>query len=155
MTTAQLDSLRAELKNDPLGMGYTTLLSLLDDSTPAGMLNALTGKGVGVVKDQVVNTGRFQLQVASAFFRLPTIDPSLRYGWEQLLAMTRSWPEVPLEDPAVKGLLAKAVVDGILTRPEVDAVGKRKGSRAEVLFGPGVIVQADDVSECFRAKRGG
>lgn len=141
-----LAALRAELENDPTGMGYAPLVNSADDIAVANLLNSLTSPGAGTVTIPVLTRGQFLLNVvAPVGANLLGATDQLKAKWTFYLDLAKASEEIHVTSPVIQGLLASLVADGIATQAEIDAVTKRVGSRAEVLFGADIKVTPEHV----------
>ena len=126
--------LRAELTQDPAGLGYAPLVAAGDDVAVADALNAVR-QGIQVpclverhrVKTLLYGTGEM-LGIKSG-----------TSGEARLAAMYLDDPDyqnVDLGLPVVQGLLSALLSGGVLSQGTVDTIqvmGQRPGSRAEQL----------------------
>jgi hypothetical protein len=146
MTDAQIASLKTELTTDPASLGYAPLIVLGSHNQISALINA-----VGDTDVQLPSMDRdsFLTAVLPGVIRLASLDVAIQSKWDRLLAVARAASVISIA--AVTGIMAMAVSDGVMTSDEVAGIGKRKGSRAEVVFGAGVVVFTDDVSLALRA----
>jgi hypothetical protein len=139
-----LSALKAELDTDPLALGYAALVTAGDDPAICEILNAATGEGVGAVAMTDRTKGEFLLAVAPAVLGLASLSDTLQRKWDRMLGLLTATDTVEVGHPGVSALLDVAVIDGVLTADQKAAILTRPGSRAEVLFGPGVTVTPFD-----------
>lgn len=141
-----LTALRNELTNDPLQLGYAARLAVADDRGVAELLNDRVGPGAAPIMLDAASKTEFMLGIAPALLALPSKTAAVQQKWDRVLGLLPAIGEtVHLSDPTVAGLLAAAAADGVLTQAQIDALVTRLGSRAEVLFGSGVVVRPEDV----------
>jgi hypothetical protein len=142
--------LKTELQTDPRGMDYATPRAAGNDTTLADLLNSPTGAGSGTVTVPSLARNDFLLALAPAYLVLPSLSQALQAKWDRILAVIRAADRIDLANPSVQALLAQAVTDGVLTQAQVNALGQRVGSRAEVLFGAGTVVSIQDVGRALQ-----
>ena len=142
MNTAQL---KTELTTDPNGLGYAGKA----DAQLAALLNSFTGPGAAVVAIASMARSDFLLGIAPATFVLPSLSAALQSKWDRILSLARSADQINVASATVQALLATAVSDGVLTQAQSDAISKRTGSRAEVLFGAGTSVSELDIARAM------
>lgn len=137
-------TLKSERTADPEGLGYA---SAEGDTAEAALLNEVRQGAGYVVREETLAHGPFLLAITPVLLRLasPEVSNATRAKWDRILGVINATESFHIADPRVQGLLASAVADGILLQAEVDAIGKRQGSRAEVLFGAGTVAAAADV----------
>lgn len=136
LTAAQLDTLRTEISTDPASLGYVANA----DGTNAAKLNA-SAVGNRIDRSSVTKAQLFAC-----------IDPT------EFDALTdkklQQWQCIPdplnINDASTKGCLLKIFSGATTTIAAVTAFLKRDGSRAEALFGPGVVVSVSDISLAMR-----
>jgi len=89
--------------------------------------------------------------IGGAAFRIATLAEPKRTGWLEMLHNIQSLSEgLNPSEPGVEAMLTLAVSDGVLTQQErdhLDSFGKRYGSRAEKLWGVGVLISLNDVAK--------
>ena len=143
-------SLKTELTDDPLSLGYSTFQSEGSDSGQADLLNSLTGQGAATITLAVMDNASFVtafLPYLPAIFTLSAAKQAFYTAvWNAILLM----PTIRLSNGNVSGLMSQAVADGILTGPQAQALTQRTGSRAEVLFGQDTVIQHADISRALR-----
>ena len=148
LALAQVDlgALKTELATDPKALGLPAFFEK-DAGTPAKLLNTV---GVGVAfqvnrepvtpvvvlkqidKDEWKTIGSLNVTMLSAVFAAAPLD---------------------LSDPTTLSLLQSCFpVLATKTIANMAALAKRQGSRAEVLFGTGVIISAQNVADAWRSK---
>lgn len=138
--------LKNELVNDPKGLGYAPFVAKGFDAGIPPLINALTGPGIGPVKVTTLTRDQFMLAVSPCLLSLPGLTDAVQRKWDRVVSFITASSTLDCDLDQIKLLLSDAVTDKVLTQPEVDAVGVRDGSRAEVLFGVGVNVSVNDVS---------
>jgi len=140
--------LRSEIDNDPLSLGYASLVARGSDQDIANILNDKEGAGKGNVNLEVVDLADFLVGITPALIRLSEKEINIQTKWDRLLGVIKALPVVRMNN-TLKSMLNAAVSDGIMTQPELNAIGVVSGSRAEVLFGKDVNIQHIDVAKAF------
>lgn len=143
-----MDDLAEEIGSDPAGLGYAPLSAAGADGAIAELLNATTGPGAGTVALDVASRGDFLAAIRPAYLTLPSLSPEMQAKWDRILEALNTSSSITV-DATTLGLLSVAVAEGVLTQAQADSAWHRAGSRAEVLFGPGVAVDASDVSHAL------
>lgn len=140
------------LKTELAGKQYAEAIAAGDDTAIADLLNAPTA---GTISRGVISKDQFVLALQSGLASIlgkPENDPVRQAfaGWLALLGMVTN---IDTADAAVLTTLEQAVASGVFQQAEVDAATKRACSRAEQLFGSGVIIRQDDISFALRGDR--
>lgn len=143
--------LKNEITNDPTKIGYAALLASGSDAGISPALNALTQARIsrGIVSVSVFMAD-FGAQVL-ALKADPTLSVAPQFAallWSLSIVST-----IDYSNPVVLGGLAgmaKASVSG-LTQDQITLITTRPASRADVLFGAGVIVSPADVAQAMKA----
>lgn len=141
-------ALAAEIQNDPLSLGYADRVSAGDDAGLASLLNLV--RDSITVKDDLMSRSDFQLAVLPAVLGIDALSGALKAKWERIFQIINASETVRIGHPSVAALLTAAVTDGLLTQETANAVGNRKGSRAEALFGVGTSLTHLDISIALR-----
>lgn len=164
-------ALKNELNNDPASLGYAPYINLGDDTTLAGILNFVRNGSTPCPLNNVVGTAvvirRKDISSAEIILAIDVVDyPALptnpnnsqlsmerRYlSWMECLANV---PQVRLlnddgsDTPVISNFLAMFPA-GTNTRARLQALSVRSGSRAELLFGMGTSITADNVAQALR-----
>lgn len=143
-------ALKTEIATDPLTLGYGAIVAKGDDASVATVLNAsLTAA--------VPNSAQFRSNVTPA----EVIDAIAPADFTAATALQVAKLQLILLPGVVD--CTKANVRGALqglfaaasqaTKNALIAVVSRQGSRAEMLFGAGVVATASDVSFALRGAR--
>jgi hypothetical protein len=146
-------ALKNEITTDPLGLGYALFVSAGNDQAVVDLLNTTTGPSAAQVSLPYLSRTTFLGAILPATLVLPTLSADLQSKWGRILAVVRASDGVDLTDSGVQGLIALAAGDGVLTSDQAAAIGKRTGSRAEVLFGAGTTIKNNDVSYALRGMK--
>lgn len=137
--------LKTELQTDPKVIGYAVLITQGNDQAVADLINARSGPGSASVFRNDVAPREIINAVASADFTAAT---QIIISKIQLM-----FQAAPLDCTLanvrgnLQGIFAASTVG---TQNAVTAVCSRTGSRAEVLFGAGIVVSAGDVGKALR-----
>lgn len=154
LTPAQLQTLKTELNSDPQSYGYAADITsgyvggLRDrlnlaragitirrpDCDPAEILEAIDLRDFAASPAGVTNN-----QFASAWFESITQFPRVRLA------------NADGSKTQVRKNIDRMVNDTQGSQARLDAVAVRSGSRAEGLFGAGVVVSHDDVTNALRS----
>jgi hypothetical protein len=175
LNPTQLTQLYTELSTDPEHMGYT---NIGDDIGNANLLNSLTSPGAATITLSSINNQAFFEQlllsnlnsniaatVANAATAtstttsttttaaMPTATQAsnnLQANWPYILQLLVAQQLSIANDSTFQQLATAATNAGILTSDQITALTSRTGSRAEVLFGQGTVVQPIDVAQAWR-----
>lgn len=139
MTPQQLAELKTEL-DLPAYAGKTA-------AERVAMINA---PKQGVTFDQIVPKATVMAVLTTAMFKVAALPEPGKTAWLQIMANIRSL-DIGINplDPSVAAMLAKGVVDQVITAEEkaaLESLGTRTGSRAEELWGEGTSVSLNDVA---------
>lgn len=144
-------ALKAEIQNDPVPMGYAPLIAAGDDAGIADLLNSRKPPGAAVITLDVVDQSRV-LPLALTMMKSAAVlaDANKKTRWVETAKIFVIAPSIPTAQAQVTQTFQDAVTDGVLTQQQLNGLRQRTGSRAEVLFGQGVAVTADDVYTALR-----
>lgn len=134
-------ALKAELVADPTARGYSAALAAGDFSPVAALLNEVQG---GITVDVPTVEGRAILE-ALEWSDLSALPVNAMLYLSALCQMDA----VPTDSANVRAVLA-TILAGTGSLANLVALQTRSGSRAEQLFGAGVIVSAADVLRAWR-----
>lgn len=140
-------ALSNEIKSDPEKLGYAKYITSGYDQALADLLNAPNLS----VNIEVMSKGEFLLNIMPGLMTLLTASSELQAKWGFFLDIVKSVESVHLTHPSVQMLLAGLISDGLMTEEQM-AFTTRAGSRAEVLFGNGVIINNRDISLALRGQ---
>lgn len=142
MTTA---ALRSEIQTDPAGVGYAPAAASGADGAVADLLNA-AGVGVGYsIFRKSVGVHEVIGAIDSANFASLT---ALQLAKLQLLFAGTA--DVDATDLNTRNIATGIFTGMAATLANLAVLVKRQGSRAEVLWGDGTRVSADDVGHALR-----
>lgn len=133
-------ALKTELLTDPASLGYAPHITAGDDNGLADLINMARSGGAYLVNRDPVTPGRLFAQID------PTEYAGLTTTNLQRLATAFAVPTLDLSVSNVLGILTGVFPNGSLTNQAIVTLSKRAGSRAEVLWGPGVIVNANIIN---------
>ena len=139
-----------EINTDPLALGYAPFVSSGGDQSIADMLNSSTGHGSATVKLTIMGRGEFLLSLVPAIATLATLSSTIENKWDRLITVACANETIDISSPVVGAILDSAVQDGLLTSQQRSVIGTRTGSRAETLFGAGVVVTHNDIAKALR-----
>lgn len=153
-----LSALKTEIQTDQLALGYAPFVASGNDGGLAALFNATSGPGAAQISRTSVTRGAILRGIIPALDQLAlgvdlvdaAIPAATAAKWRNRFdALRASDPEITL-DASMVGMLQQLVTDKLMPQPYVDAITKRTGSRAEVLFGAGAVVTPNDISEMRR-----
>ena len=147
--------LKTELTTDPLGLGYASTLPTSDIAT-ASLLNSLTGKGTATITIPLFSRGELlalliplEDQLSSGVTISNTALTQLVLNkWSGRFDALRSG-DTFIATNIIIPMLNSAVTDNITTTAFIAQITTRTGSRAEVLFGAGTVIQHSDISKAM------
>ncbi len=139
MTPSQLAQLEIELS-----------LPAYAGKTAAERVAMINAPKQGVTFDQIVPKATVMAVLTTAMFKVAALPEPGKTAWLQIMANIRSL-DIGINplDPSVAAMLAKGVVDQVITAEEkaaLESLGTRTGSRAEELWGEGTSVSLNDVA---------
>jgi hypothetical protein len=134
----------------PLAEEYPPLVEIGDHEGLATILNRKSGAGADTVNLDLMSRSEFLLAITPAYLVLPTLSDELQKKWDRIITVITGAESIHLNDPRIQGIIGVAVADGVLTTQQVSSIGKRTGSRAEVLFGVDTSVTVSDVSTALK-----
>ena len=133
-------ALKAELSNDPTGLGYKTggPGTYKDDPTMADIIN-LPRVGISVFRGRI-NTDELVACVDKTEYS------ALSAGDKQLFQILISCGTIDTSSATLRSMIAGIFAAGA-TRTAMIAAASRTGSRAEELFGIGVALTHEDMAK--------
>jgi hypothetical protein len=145
--------LKNELNKDPKGLGYAQYIATGNDVYLAAKLNDPAGPGAELITIAFLPRAKFLFGMASSAIVLAGKDTATQNKWDRLLGFAQSVDSIEMASPVIQGILQYAMADGLVTQEQVDGFSKRKGSRAEVLFGENTTVTHTDVAIALRSTK--
>ena len=142
-------ALLVELQTDPMQLGYAAPLAIGNLDALATLLNSLTSPGAALISLPTVTHDQFELGLAPALLGFSSLPSNIQAKWQPILDALNSSSTIVI-DTQTMGLLSIAVSDGVMTSAQAVAIYQRIGTRAEVLFGAGTVVQDSDLSAAIR-----
>ncbi|MEO7481095.1 MAG: hypothetical protein ABIT70_10835 [Sulfuriferula sp.] len=150
-------ALKSEITTDPKALGYAPYVTATNDNAIAGLLNALTGVGAATIQLSAISRGAVLSGVVPGNDQLATglnlssvaIPTATANKWSERFAALRSADDTVPLTANFMGLLGQLFTDNLMTQAQIDAITKRTGSRAEVLWGAGTIIGWRDVAAAF------
>lgn len=76
-------------------------------------------------------------------------DAAVKDRWDRILGTIQAADSLMINASNLS-MFGLAIVDGLLTIEQAEAIYKRIGSRAEVLFGAGVHADSSDIAKALR-----
>lgn len=124
-TAAAVAAAHTQLAAYASGLESTLSAAQADLAAAQSALAVATGE-LAVLKPpagSVITPVEFQRRLIPARFRLPFLSEQVRAGWEAVFReVIPTFSAIYLTDPALGGMLEKAVADGVLSQAEADAV---------------------------------
>lgn len=137
-TSAQLNS---ELTNDPVKMGYASYLTTTNDNATAALINSLTSVGAATVTIPVLTYGRFAELITPVAMAIGSATAAVQATWNPVLTLLTGSTEFQTTPGNMQFLnLLSSDFPNQLPASAVTAATTRIGSRAEVLWGAGTII---------------
>jgi hypothetical protein len=151
-------ALASEINTDPAGLGYAALKASGSDGGISTLINTptttLINRGTIPIEDFLFAFGFIFDNVSSI------TDANVKAAWAWSLSIVKGTNRVNLASvgvngdttavPPVNGVRQKAVLSGICTDAQWAAIAYQPASRAEILWGVGVVVQHQDVARALR-----
>lgn len=140
LTLAQVVMLQNELATDPASLGYAPHVAASHDGTLADLINSVS---VLDVDRRLIPTYEILGATVSAEFAvLGAADKQ----WYQLMI---AGGQIDVSNANVRNMLQNMFAGGTQTRANLVALIKRKGSRAEQLFGLGFLIDASMIAQAL------
>lgn len=111
------------------------------DGDIAKILNDAAGAEAGSIDVEYVLPEQLQQAVVASEYEALGVDDVERRLWDSLLSL----PRVPVKHANIRGQVLAIWDAGTTTRSNLAALQTRTGSRAEVLWGDGVVISPDQV----------
>jgi hypothetical protein len=149
MTIFSLQALHDEFSLDPGNLGYADLWNAGGDAGCAEMINAVrTGgavwaDGISGKVDRVLVKG---YEVLNQIVQVEYDD--LKSSKQAYINNLIQMPILDLSNSNVRNGFNHCFVSGSVTYGNFNTYIKRDGSRAEALWGPGVVVSINQISQC-------
>ncbi len=135
-------ALQAEIKGDPAGLGYAPYLAAGSDNKIADLLNAVSALQT-VFQPALSPVQLFGAIVWSEF-------SALNVDQKQLIQIALALPFIDFSNANIRNGFGSAFGPGTQTRANIAALISRSASRAEKLFGAGIVVTAEDIARALR-----
>lgn len=134
-------ALKADLSTDPAGLGYAPLIASGDDVGLARLLND-PARG-GPIARRWISAAELQGALDAAEFAAMSATDAAK--WQCILLATQD--RLPVDTGHLKQQLLAMLPSATrpVSRANLIALQAKQGSRAEVLFGDGSVVQLDDI----------
>jgi hypothetical protein len=148
LTTAQLQALKTELFTDPNAYGYAPLIADTNNPALAVMLN-LPRAAIVMPRPDVTPLEILEAIAVDDFVTSQTV---LMGSWFESLTQ---FPSIRIlkengNDARVMTNIMKVLKNGTASETRIRALAIRSGSRAEQLFGVGVVVSVQEVIDAQR-----
>ena len=148
-------ALKSELTTDPKAVGYAASLGTSDIAV-AALLNALTGNGAATISVSSMSRGQWDAFLIPMEDQLTTglnlsgtaLTSAVIAKWTARLAAFRAG-DPTISVAIMTPMLNSAVSDGLITSSFITQITSRIGSRAEVLFGEGTVIDHNDISKAM------
>lgn len=142
LNPTQLQTLRTELDTDPQTLGYAGKTNY----QIALLLNEVGLSGETIDREFVMAS---ELQGAVVGSEAILLLSPQRDLWAAFMSIAIADGTIPLDNNNLRGQVLEVWGAGTTTRSNLAALQTRSASRAEVLFGDGVVVTDNDVEEAF------
>jgi hypothetical protein len=135
-----------EIVNDPKGLGisFDAEESALNNRNIAASLNAVGASGEIVEVGEVSNIEMQKAVIGAEFVLLNAVQ---QRAWLAILSLNT----IPVKDTNIRNQVLEIWGVGTTTRANLGSLQSRSASRAEALFGEGVVVTSFDVHMARRA----
>lgn len=137
-------ALKAEIEKDPAGLGYKAFNDKGSDQQIADLLNLPRAGNTFETQRSSVTVNEFVAALDPGEF-LSMAGENLQRLQVVLLASA-----IQINDSNTFVILEKIFQGQTATLSALTALQKREGSRAEVLFGAGVVATVNDISKALR-----
>ncbi len=146
-TSAELNS---ELVNDPKGLGYAATLATTNDVATAALINSLAGVGAATITLPSLTHDELATLIAPVVMALSSASSALQLQWTPMLNLITGI-NVFQVTPQNMGMLNQLSADFPTQLPAsaITAATTRTGSRAEVLWGAGTVIQWQDITKAM------
>lgn len=135
-------ALKNEIDTDPATIGYAPLVTSGDDVGIANLLNQVRA-GTSITKAFIPLEDVLAAIVKTEFDSLTSAQKTVV---DQFIRGTR----IKSGDANMRATLGALFAAGTTTRANLVALSTRTGSRAEVLFGEGIVIGHADVARALR-----
>lgn len=140
-TDAQL---AAELNGDPTGRGYAPHIASGNDVALAQNINQ---PDAGMIDRLTITPDIFQTAVVASEYT--SLTDQMRSLWQTIVTASVQ-TGVPIKNTSIRSQIVAIWPQGSTTRTNLAAMQQRMGSRAEVLWGDGTVVQTSDIARALR-----
>lgn len=139
-------ALRAEILNDPAGLGYALHVAAGSDNVIAGILN-LVRASITIRRDNIMPAEVLEAIDIRDFVASPPGNPTLAASWFESVTQLRAIRLLNDDgsNTAVRGNLNRILNDVQGSQARILALSNRQGSRAEQLFGRNTVITDADV----------
>ena len=139
--------LKTEIQQDPKGLGLAPLVAVGNDQGITDLLNSLTGPGTGTTLRNNIQANEIIGAIQPADFAALS---ALQLAQLQTVAAQGVFDATSVN---AKTILLNIFTGMTTTVAALTALASRVSSRAEVLFGAGTVISANDVSFALRGTK--
>jgi hypothetical protein len=140
-------ALLSELTTDPKALGYATWTPIKSAGANANvctLINSLTGAGAATINMTTMTAAQIAAIMLPLFGAAPTLT-AVQCAWYQLMFSMIMAQTGPITVSVLANFSNEMVANSVMTSAQQLALGQRIGSRAEVLWGQGIVVAPGDV----------
>lgn len=143
-----LNLLKQELINDPLGLGYSQFVSSRNDIGAHSLISAI-GEGAEFIvsRGRVTKDHFIELtteMIINLMVALKNGNTEAQFWLDVFDRLVANSDTINVDDAALNSVLTQMLSENLLTQQEIDYIKTRQGSRAEKLFNVNITI--DDVS---------
>lgn len=131
--------IRTEIMTDPGALGYAAPLAVKDWNALLAALNLVRAGAPFVINRRSLTAQEIVESIVHSEWIAAAVTAPMREGI-QLILTTASTEGLDPQNPNVRAFFTGAFAAGTVTRTNLTAKLTRQGSRAEVLWGDGVII---------------
>ena len=153
-------ALASEVNSDPAALGLAALVAAGSDAGVAAALNEVRTGDAYLVNKGMMSRAQFVFDWSSIMIRIPGLASGKAPFWQFACQLILGADQIDVGSALLNGTLTngsltgglrqQAVADGLCTDAEWAGCAYRQGSRAEVLWGAGTTVSANDVAVALR-----
>jgi hypothetical protein len=143
-------ALNSELTTDPKGVGYATPLAATNDNAVAALLNVITGPGAATITIPSLTHDEFATLIAPVVMALGSASAALQAQWTPMLNLISGINvfQTTAQNMAMLNALSSDFPNQ-LPASAITAATTRIGSRAEVLWGVGTVINWIDIAHAM------
>jgi hypothetical protein len=140
-------ALATELNSDPKTLGYAAWIPVKStggNNNICNLINSLTGNGAATIQQTTMTAAQIAA-ILLPLFANATALTAAQYGYYGVMFNMIMAQQGPITLSVLANFSTQMITNNILTAPQATALGQRTGSRAEVLWGQGIVVTEQDV----------